>query len=122
MSDLEAQVAQLGEVGADRSTKAEKYTAVLRFAANKRMANGKVAVSPVEIKGCTGVSRRYAYDLVEAMADDLDGVAVREAQEVETGSGTTQKPKALLVDCDAIQASGGAVNEVTTAGTGAGVD
>lgn len=77
VTELEGQMARFGEIGAERSSKEEKYAAVLTFAANKRTANGKVAVSPREIKGCIGVSRRYAYDLLEAMAEDLEGVRVR---------------------------------------------
>lgn len=43
----------------DALTKAEKITAVLVFAQNKAGDDGKVAVTPAEIRGCTGVSRRY---------------------------------------------------------------
>jgi tetrahydromethanopterin S-methyltransferase subunit G len=57
----------------DGSTKAEKFAAVLSFAQNKADKGGKVAVTPAEIRGCTGVSRRYAYDLVEALATEVDG-------------------------------------------------
>ena len=81
-----------------------------------------MAVSSAEIKGCIGVSRRYAYGLVEAMAEDLDGARIREAQQVETGSGVKRKSKALLVDCEMVQTSNGSVNEFTTVGSGAGVD
>ena len=115
LGELEERVARFGKIGDERSSKDEKYAAVLSFAANKRTSNGKVAVSPAEIKGCTGVSRRYAYDLVEAMADDLEGVGVREAGRVETGSGVKRRSKALLVDCEAVQASNGGVKEFTTA-------
>ena len=60
--------------------------------------------------------------MVEAIAEDVEGVRVREAQAVETGSGVQQKSKALLVDCEVVQASGGAVNEFTTAESGGGMD
>ena len=52
--EVEERVARFGDLGSERSSKEEKYAAVLRFAANKRTANGKGAVSPAEIKGCTG--------------------------------------------------------------------
>ena len=45
LAELESQMAQFGEIGTERSSKEEKYPAVLTFAANKRTANGKVAVS-----------------------------------------------------------------------------
>jgi hypothetical protein len=111
---LEDRVAALGDVGTNPSTKEEKYAAVLAFAANKNTSTGKVAVTPSEVQGCTGVSRRYAYDLIEAMDDTVDGVRVREATQVQTGSGVEQKGKALLVDCDRVHATGDGVNQFTT--------
>jgi hypothetical protein len=113
-------VAALGDVGTDATSKEEKYAAVLAFAANKDTSTGKVAVTPAEVRGCTGVSRRYAYDLTEAMGTDIDGVQVREARQVQTGSGVEQKRKALLVDCERVHATGGDVNQFTTGGESSG--
>lgn len=100
----------------DASTKAEKITAVLAFAQNKANGSDKVAVTPAEIRGCTGVSRRYAYDLVETVATDVEGVQVRESQQVQTGNGTKRKQKALLVDCAQVHRLDEAVNSFTTGG------
>jgi hypothetical protein len=111
---LEDRVAALGDVGTNPSTKEEKYAAVLAFAANKDTSTGKVAVTPSEVQGCTGVSRRYAYELIEAMDRDIEGVRVRDATAVQTGAGVEQKPKALLVDCDRVHATGDGVNQFTT--------
>lgn len=72
---------------------------MLSFVANKHSSNGKVAVSHTEIRGCTGVSRRYAYDLIESTGEDVEGVRVRDEQ-VPTGSGGESKRKALFVDCN----------------------
>lgn len=116
LETLEERVAALGDVGTEPSTKEEKYAAVLAFAANKHSTNGKVAVSPTEIKGCTGVSRRYAYDLMDAMGTDVTGVKVREPEHVTTGADATSKQKALLVNCERVHADAGAVNQFTTGG------
>lgn len=116
VSTLEDRVAAIGDVGTEASTKEEKYAAVLAFAANKQGTDGKVAVTPAEIRGCTGVSRRYAYDLVEAMADDIEGVRFREAKQVQTSSGVEQKSKALLVDCERVHRDRAGVNKFTTGG------
>jgi hypothetical protein len=117
---LEERMAALSDVGSDTSTKAEKFAAILAFAANKRSTNDKVAVTPSEIRGCTGVSRRYAYDLIEAMDADIDGVRIRDPDQVTTRSGDTQKRKALLVDCDRVHADSGDVNQFTTGGASNG--
>jgi|AntDeeMetageno51_2_1112566.scaffolds.fasta_scaffold05005_1 hypothetical protein len=46
------------------------------FLVRTEQANGstKVDVSPAEIKGCTGVSQRYAYDLVDEVGADIVGI------------------------------------------------
>ena len=66
------------------------------------------------------MSRRYAYKLIETMAGCIDGVSMREAHEVQTGSGTARKGKALLVDCDVVHSGDERVNQFTTAGAGKG--
>ena len=116
LADVERRLDRLGDVGQEATSKEEKFTAILAFAENKRNGSAKVALSPQEVKGCTGVSRRYAYDLIDEMADVVGGVEVREATDVKTGSGTEHKGKALLVDCEAVHHNGGGVNEFTTGG------
>lgn len=117
LEQLEARVDVVTQQ-ADASTKAEKIGAVLAFAQNKADASGKVAVTPSEVRGCTGVSRRYAYDLVDTIASDVDGVRLRDGQQVQTGSGSERKQKALLVDCERVHELGEAVNQFTTANGG----
>lgn len=119
LADIEARLEMLG-THTDATTKAEKFVAVLSFAQNKADGTGKVAVTPKEIRGCTGVSRRYAYDLVDSLAAEVDGVALRESQQVQTGSGAERKGKALLVDCEQVHDLSGAVKEFTTADGGDG--
>ena len=113
LSQVEAQFEVLQQ-STDPSTKAEKVAAVLVFAANKADGSGKVAVTPAEIRGCTGVSRRYAYDLVDAIASDVERGQVRESSQVTTGTGTKHKQKALLVDCEQVHELAEAVNSFTT--------
>jgi len=113
---IETQLDALSNIDGDSSTKHEKYRAVLAFAQNKRSTSSKVTVSPSEIQGCTGVSRRYAYDLLENIAEDVDGACLRQSKQIDTGSGTKQKPKALLVDCETIHTDDDTVNNFTTDG------
>ena len=78
----------MSDIGTEATSKEEKFAAALAFAHNKRNGRGTVVLSPQEVKGCTGVSRRYVYELIDAMGAEVDGVEVREAQTVRTGSGT----------------------------------
>lgn len=112
---VEQQVAALGDLGTAKTTKEEKLAAILAFAANKRgTRSGTVAVTASEIQGCVGVSRRYAYELIEAAAEACAGTRVREATDVQTSSGVRHKKKALLVDCEAVHTDDAAVNQFTT--------
>jgi len=106
----------LSGVETSADTKSEKIAAVLSFALNKRNGQAKVAVSPHEIRGCTGVSRRYAYELIEMIGDEVDGTTVRESRQVKTSNGTEHKGKALLIDCEAVHSEGGVMSEFTTEG------
>jgi hypothetical protein len=116
LAAVERRLAAFGDVDTTADTKAEKMAAVLTFALNKHDGRSKVAVSPQEVRGCAGVSRRYAYELIDAMGEDVTGVTVREPQRVETGAGTEQKGKALLVDCEAVHSNPEGVNQFTTGG------
>lgn len=113
LSQIEARLEVLQQ-STDPSTKSEKVARVLAFAANKANNGGKVAVTPAEVRGCTGVSRRYAYDLVDTIAADVDGVQVRDSQQVTTATGTKHKQKALLVDCEQVHGLEEAVHSFTT--------
>ncbi|WP_255196515.1 hypothetical protein [Halorarius litoreus] len=102
---VEKQLAALGDIGATKTTKEEKLAAICMFAQNKQGGQSStVAVTASEIQGCVGVSRRYAYDLIDEAAVELEGVRVREATDVQTASGVEHKKKALLVDCEAVHA------------------
>ena len=105
----------MSDIETEATSKEAKVDAVLAFAHNKRNGRGTVALSHQEVKGCTEVSRRYAYELIDAMGAEVDGVEVREAQTVRTGSGTKRKGKALLVDCERVREVSD-VNQVTTGG------
>ena len=52
------------------------------------------------------------------MAADIEGIHMREATQVNTGSGVQREGKALLVDCDAVHMESEAVNKFITDGGG----
>jgi hypothetical protein len=115
LARLETQVELVGKQSS-AATKAQKIATVLAFAQNKADDTAKVAVTPEEIRGCTGVSRRYAYDLLETIAADVDGARLRESQQVQTATGTEHKPKAVLIDCERVHDPTAVVKEFTTGG------
>lgn len=115
LTAIEQQVDALGDVGAEKTTKEQKLAAIITFAGNKRGGPSEtVAVTADEIQGCVGVSRRYAYELIDEAAAVRDGMRVREATDVQTGSGVEHKKKALLVDCEQGHTDTVGVNQFTT--------
>lgn len=117
----EGQLTALGDIGTAKTTKEEKLAAICMFARNKRGGpSATVAVTANEIQGCVGVSRRYAYELIDEAAVELAGARVREAADVQTGSGVEQKKKALLVDCEATCGESVGMSEFTTADSDGG--
>lgn len=114
------QLEAIRDVGSEKTGKDEKVAAIAAFAQQKvDGSQSKVLVEASEIRGCTGVSRRYAYDLVDTIgnSDQYEWAGVRDAMSVTTGSGTTQKKKALKVDCGKLRGSSqdpDTVNKFTT--------
>lgn len=103
VESLETRLDAFATVGTEMNSKEEKYAAVLELAFEKCGDSETVSVGPHEIRNCTGVSRRYAYDLIDAMGTSLPGCEVRESEVVETISGTRRRSKALIVDCAAVR-------------------
>ncbi|KAB7519457.1 restriction endonuclease [Halosegnis rubeus] len=100
---LETRVDALGAVSDELTSKEEKYAAVLELAFEKDGESDTISVGPHEIRECTGVSRRYAYDLIDAMGSSVSGCEVRDSAVVETITGTQRRTKALVVDCDVVR-------------------
>lgn len=94
LNAAEGQLTALGDIGTAKTTKEEKLAAICTFARNKRGGpSATVAVTVNEIQGRAGVSRRYAYELIDEAAAELAGARVREATDVWTGFGVEQKKK-----------------------------
>jgi hypothetical protein len=112
---VERQLAALGDIGTAKTTKEQKLAAILTFAANKRgQQSSTVTVTADEVQGCAGVSRRYAYDLIDEAAEVCVGVRIREATDIQTSTGVEHKKKALLVDGEVAHTNGDGVNQFTT--------
>ncbi|WP_318568839.1 restriction endonuclease [Salinigranum marinum] len=107
VESLETRVDALATVGAEMNSKEEKYATVLELAFGKCGDSETVSVGPHEIRECTSVSRRYAYELIDDMGTSLPGCTVRESDVVETITGTRRRSKALLVDRAVVRSQNG---------------
>ena len=113
-------LASIADVGGDKTNEAEKVSAIVAYADQSRGASSKVLVTPKEIAGATGCSKRYGYDLVDKIGGLGEGggygdgrypwAKVREAETVPTGKGEREKPKGLKIDFDRVQRDPDALN------------
>ena len=120
-------LATIADVESDKSSEGEKIGAIVAYADQARSGT-KALVTPKEIAGATGCSKRYAYDLIDKIggldddASEFDEgpypwAAVRKATTVPTANGSEKKAKALKIDFDRVQRDSGALNQFNN-GTG----
>jgi hypothetical protein len=121
LASVEQQLEQFEDLTETTSSKTEKLAAIVQFAKNKATHRmDKVSVSASEIIGATGVTRRYAYDLIEELPDEYDCFDNRNtisqygSLEIDQDSQT----RALIVDCEGVQYDVDGVNKFTTRPTG----
>ncbi|EMA38450.1 hypothetical protein C447_09857 [Halococcus hamelinensis 100A6] len=121
------QLSAIADVGGKKTSKDEKITAIATFAMRKSDSNSsKVLVDAGEIQGCVDCSRRYAYDLIDDLAEDdrAEWASLQKAESVPTHKGHREKKKALRVDVDVLRESSqdqGVVNKFTTRSPTGGV-
>lgn len=126
VAELEEQIGAISDIGQEKTTKEEKIAAIVTWA--QRQAGDEetdtVLVKVKDIIGCTGVSRRYAYDLLDELPDRHewlhDRKDVRQYGEVEQSQDT--KARGLVVDLEQLHTDESAVNKFTTRTDALGVE
>lgn len=115
---LREQLDALGDIGEQKTSKEQKIAAIVTYANQKRdQDNDVMRVMPGEIKGVVNVSRRYAYDLVDDMADEFDWARIREPRteaSAKDGGGRRRIKKALEIDFEGVHGDPVPVNKFTT--------
>lgn len=94
-----------------------KIADIIEHAANLRNGQDVLKLSPRDIMAATGVSRRYAYDLIDDLPDDEDWFLSHET--VKESQFATHEmdndTKRLGVDFEGVHSEGAPVNRLTTA-------
>ena len=108
VSHHDEQLAAVSDVSQKQTEKEGKVASIAAFA--MQQANdpeATVLIDVNEIRGCTGVTRRYAYELIDNIGEDAEyeWASVRTPETVQTSSGPKQKAKGLLIDCDTLRKS-----------------
>ncbi|WP_254841147.1 hypothetical protein [Natronomonas marina] len=118
LAAVESQLDSIQDLGQEKSTKEEKIAAVVQYAQNAAddPKTGRVALKATDVKGVTGVSRRYAYDLMDGLPDEyewaLDRSDVSQYGELEIDQ--QSQDRALIIDLELLHSDEGAVNKFTT--------
>ena len=127
-------LATIADVESEKSSEEEKLGAIVAYADKARGSASKTLVTPKEIAGATGCSKRYAYDLVDKIGglnDEGNGAfdegeypwaAVRESTTVPTANGAKKKAKALKIDFDRVQRNPDALNWFNNGSRGNGAE
>lgn len=122
ISNLESECQRLRGRVSDSGGKKQKVASIVRFAANKRAGQSVVKVGAKEIKGATGCSRRYAYDLIENLPDEYDW-ALSSSDMSQYGSlelDRSDENRVLGIDFEGVHSAGVDVKKFTTALEGEG--
>jgi len=98
-----------------------KVHAIVEYAANQAGSQQRgIVVTPKEIRGATGCSRRYAYDLVDELPEKYPFLISRDdaRQYGELEMDHDAQSKGLVVvldeDCEVVHSQGPSVNRFTT--------
>ena len=116
---LDALEARLDTVEDGATTKEGKVREIVTYAENARDANQEMAVvTATEIKGAAGISRRYAYDLIDDLPEEYHWITtLKEARERQYGNvelDWEKATRALVIDFEQLHSDPEAVNKFTT--------
>jgi len=112
----EQRLAELERKMARAPDKEGKIADIVDHAKNLRDAQDVVKLSPRDIMAATGVSRRYAYDLIDDLPQEEEWfLTSTEVKESQWGSAEIDNDKKCLgVDFEGVQSTGVPVNRFTT--------
>jgi hypothetical protein len=107
------QLERFDDIGAEKSSKEAKIAQIVQFADNQRSTDqDAVTVLPKSIKGVVGVSRRYAYDLVDDLVVEFDWALDPQEQPRRVDQDTPQR--GVIIDFERLHEDHGSVNKFTT--------
>lgn len=117
MADIQSGVEAIQELGSEKTTKEEKVAQLVSYAQNQLNGrSGRVALTVKEIKGTAGVTRRYAYDLLDDLPEEYDWLLDRSdvSQYGDLQIDKSGQDRALVVDFELLHEDDGALNKFTT--------
>lgn len=125
LGEIETQLDAIQDLGREKSTKEEKIAAIVRYAQNTVTGDattGRVAVTVKTLRGVAGISRRYAYTLIDELPDEYAWLHNRStvSQYGDLELDRDSQDRALIVDLEALHTNDGDVSKFTTETTSGG--
>jgi len=122
---LEAENKRLRSRLDEDQSKEDKVGNLVEYASNKRNHDqAVVALSPQEIKGAYGCSRRYAYNLVDNLPEEyhwiLSGEDLAESQYGSIEREVSKAGKRIGIDIEGVHSAGCPVNHFITGNSSGG--
>ena len=124
VGELEAENDRLKQKLSTASSKEDKLQRIVEFADNLRGNKPAVKLKAKDIQGAAGISRRYAYDLIEELPEEYDW-CLTPAEMEQYGSierDMQAQDKALGIDFEGVHSHGVPVNKFTTGHEQKGVE
>ena len=116
VENQQTQLQVISDLASDNSSKNEKVAALVVYADNTRNGQGVVKLDVRDIMGATGVSRRYAYDLMDRLPGEHEwchsGEDLRQYGDMEIDKSSQQRT--LAIDFDGSHGDACPVNKFTT--------
>lgn len=113
IGELESEIAAIRSIGSEKTNKEEKFAQIVSYAVNEASPDRTaVTVTIKNIKGATGVSRRYAYTLAEELADEYDWAIDPTARDRPVDQDTPNK--GVTIDLERLHTDPESVNKFTT--------
>lgn len=120
--ELRSTVDDLVSIMESDGGKEQKVRDILHYAVRKRNDQPVVIVKPGEVRGATGCSRRYSYDLIDELPTQREWLLSPDEMQ-QYGSleiDTDAQDKRMGVDFEGVHGDPAPVNKFTTGTTGSG--
>lgn len=125
LAEIETQLDAIQDLGTEKTTKEEKIAAVVQYAQNTVSGDattGRVALPVKQLKGVAGISRRYAYTLIDDLPDEYEWLHNRStvSQYGDLEIDEDSQNSALIVDLERLHETDADVSKFITATSGKG--
>ena len=113
IDELESEIHAIRDIGSGKTSTEEKFAQIVAYAMNEAGPDRAIVTVTIKnIKGTTGVSRRYAYDLAEKLIEEYDWASDPTERNRSIDQDTPNK--GVTIDLEGLHTDPESVNKFTT--------